>query len=81
MDQLSIVLKGLAQQTLTAFHHMLIHHFRKTFPWSDLKLLCTAEVAETSFSLTANFLAEAQDAGLGQLFHNVWQCRLQVIQG
>lgn len=58
----------------------------KSFHWSDLKLLCTTGFAEASFSLAANFLAEAQQVGLGELFHNAWhwslgvQRRLQVIQ-
>lgn len=70
MDQLSTVLKGLEQEALTTFLYTLIHYHRQVFP--GLNLLCTTEAAEASFLPVANFLAEAQGAGLGELFRNAW---------
>lgn len=66
MNQLSTVLRGLEQEALTTFLYTFIHYHRQVFPGRNL--LCTTE----SFLPVANFHAEAQGAGLGELFHNAW---------
>lgn len=63
-------------EALTTFYHVLIHHHRQIFPPTRPKMLYTTEVAEATFPLAASFLAETQDAGLGELFHNIWHWSL-----